>query len=360
MPQFRLPRIEYGPKFTAAADVGEIIDWGLEGSGIPDRWKNTQGEDFLVAILDTGTPRHADLPEPAFSHNFAPRSSDPFDHHGHATHCAGIVGARANEKGIVGVAPKCRIGYCKVLGDDGSGDGRGIASGIHKAIDEGAHVVSMSLGGGYDRATDEAILDAVQAGIFVFCAAGNEGDIDGVNTIGYPARLATTIAISSYNRDGQISRYSSRGPEVDFVFPGEDILSCWPNGTYRKLSGTSMSAPFAAGLAALMLSAHKQAGAGVITPIRNNNDLREHWKRHAQDMGDAGHDRHWGWGIVKAGDLLDVIPDAPTPTPDGPIIDSRYVQVYIPASPYDIGINIAPGLREKAVALLGELSQGAA
>ena len=125
-------------------------------------------------------------PRAGFRANFS-RSNSIYDKVGHGTHVAGTIAARQDGRGVVGWAPKCSLGVCKVLGDDSSGGDAGIAAGIRYAADNGAHIINLSLGGGFSRAVHEACLDAIQAGVFVICAAGNEGAIDGINTIGYPA-----------------------------------------------------------------------------------------------------------------------------------------------------------------------------
>jgi len=108
------------------------------------------------------------------------------------------------------------------------------------------------------------------------------------------------------------------------AFPGEDILSTWPNNTFREISGTSMACPAACGLTALMLSytdAAEKAGKQV-THVRNNRELRELWQAHGQDMGTPGKDTSFGWGtpdahgIVRAG-VHQAIPD-PEPVPGDP------------------------------------------
>lgn len=295
----RLPPIIYGEKVYLASELQDFVDWGLKLHNVPELQKATQGEGVKVAILDTGRPDHFDCPEPIFSHNFTQYRSDA-DGNGHSTHCAGILAGRANGKGVLGVAPAAQVGFCKVLGDDGSGSNQSIVAGIDKAIAEGVDIISMSLGGGYDRSIEAAIKRAVKAGIFVITAAGNDGAQGNENTIGFPARLDDTIAVAAYNERGLLSDFSSRGPEIDVAFPGEEILSCWLGGKYRRLSGTSMACPFAAGVVALMLSyQRKLAAAGkIVSPVVTAMDLQNRFAQYAIDKGPKGRDRDWGFGTV--------------------------------------------------------------
>lgn len=296
----RIPTYTLGPQIFMARDVADRQPWSLVKHRIPDLFAQTKGKGITVAILDTGAWRHRDLPEPVFAANFT-RSATVFDKQGHGTHVAGIVGARLDGAGVVGWAPECNLGCCKVLGDDGSGDDDGIAKAIYYAAEHGAAIINMSLGGGYSAKIEQACKDVVQQGIFVICAGGNEGDL-GYNTISYPARLPEALAIASYRKDGTISEFSSRGPEIAMAFPGEDILSTWLNNTFREISGTSMAAPAASGLTALMLAAHRDDSVNYA--VHNNRELREHWKQHAQDMGQPGFDTSFGWGIPDASGIV--------------------------------------------------------
>lgn len=279
------------PPYTVDSDVmslagDERIDWGLEMNKIPDEWAGSTGKGILVAVLDTGAASHVDLPEAAFAHNCTPsRAVDDFQ--GHATHCAGIIGARANDQGVVGVAPDCNIGYCKVLGDNGSGSTTWIAKGVRLAIKEGANVISMSIGGGYSQDVEYAINEAVEAGIIVFAAAGNSG-YRGRNSIDYPGKLKNTICVAAYRRDGRISDFSSGGQEIDIACPGEQILSTFLRNSYRMMSGTSMATPFGAGLCALML----EDGQGP----KSLNQARDMFKANCEDRGPSGFDVRYGFG----------------------------------------------------------------
>lgn len=315
----RLPPMRIDPVTFSADQLADPVPWSMEVHKIPEVQRLTLGENMKVAILDTGAADHPDLPKPIFAENFS-RSPTPWDRQGHATHVAGTLGARGKLKGV---APAVQIGYCKVLGDDGSGASSGIARGFYFAISQRVNVISASLGSSMDDPQiARAVKDAIEAGILVICAAGNEGVIidrftgKPINTVGYPARHA--VAIASYNRDGEISDYSSRGPEVDVAFPGENILSTWPGGGYKQISGTSMACPFASGVAVLRLS--YQTANPSIKPIRNNADLEREFRAAAEDRGPAGRDTDWGDGVVDVmkfvkGGLADA-----TPTPKPPVL----------------------------------------
>lgn len=284
------PQLWHLPPFIIESDVLSLagdqkVDWGLRMNDIPEQWEKSRGKGILVAVLDTGRGDHVDLPDPVFSFDFT--GSHDRDRNGHSTHCAGIIGARDNDTGVVGVAPECEIGYCKVLSDGGSGSTTWIARGIRRAVAEGANVISMSIGGGYSEDVQLACQEAIEAGCFIFAAAGNSG-FRGRNSIDYPGKLEETICVAAYREDGRIADFSSGGEQVDIACPGEKILSTYPGNQYRIMSGTSMATPFGAGLCALML----EDGMGPKSMVQ----LREVLKANSEDMGAAGPDVRFGFG----------------------------------------------------------------
>lgn len=291
-PIFRLPPFQ--TLLVSAVSLTETIDWGLALARIPEAWAKTRGAGVRVAILDTGLAIHPDLAGGVLdAKSFV--GGDYYDRSGHGTHCAGIVGARQDGQGVVGVAPLCDLLIGKVLDDSGSGLGAGIAAGIRWAMSAGADVISMSLGSPQDDPQIvRAIRDATAAGCFVIAAAGNSGRRDDVNS---PGRLPETIAVGAHDRNGRPAEFSSRGPQIDISAPGVDILSTHLNRGYARLSGTSMATPFVAGVTALVLALHRQTERAK-TPLRNVQDLREHLRRTARDAGTPGHDDETGFGLI--------------------------------------------------------------
>jgi len=288
------------PPFTLTAevepaDVKEIIDWGLQSLGIPDIWKDTQGEGVKVAVLDTGVDlEHPDLKAALVgSKDFT--GDGVQDGNGHGTHCSGIVLARQDGKGVIGVAPKAQLLIGKVLSNRGSGTLKGIADGIDWALEQGADIISMSLGArSGSPVLEKAVRKIIDNGKIVIVAAGNDGS--GRDTINYPGAYKDVICVGSINREMRRSRFSSTGANLTVVAPGEDILSCYPPKKFAKLSGTSMATPFVAGLAALILAKHRKHGGK--TPCENQKQMFEHLTKVALDVEDKGWDKNTGWGIV--------------------------------------------------------------
>ena len=310
-PIYRLPSDLTRPSIILKA-LADVVDWGVAAYHIPDHWKQTQGQGVKVAMLDTGV----DETHPALAgaiddaRDFTSSRSGPADQNGHGTHTAGIVAAR---KDLLGVAPQCRLLIGKVLGDDGSGSGDGVAAGIDWACDAGADVISMSLG---SPQADPQIFAAIQRanakGKFIVCAAGNDGAAS-QDSVNYPGRWKQTVSVAAVDRDGHLCTFSSRGPEVDIAAPGEDILSTYLDGKYARLSGTSMATPFVAGVTALLVAVHRGA-TNSKTPLNNDSDLREHLERTATAVGFTGHDDGYGWGLINPDGLL-TADDATPPTP---------------------------------------------
>ncbi len=291
--RFRLPpyRVE-----SVTIALAETVDWGLSNYQIPQQWRDTRGQGVRVAVLDTGVEeQHPDLKDSIDeARDFTGSMFGPSDRAGHGTHVAGTIGARRNQTGVIGVAPECRLLIGKVLGDDGSGRDDQVAAGIDWACDSGADILSMSLGSPQPSAAIAAAIQrAVAKGKFVICAAGNSGR---PNSVDYPAKLPETVAVGAVDRHGRVARFSSQGDEVDICAPGEDVLSTYLNGSYAKLSGTSMATPFVSGVVALMLAKHRLNGGQ--SPIHNNQQLIAHLQKSATDAGPTGKDPSYGYGLI--------------------------------------------------------------
>jgi subtilisin family serine protease len=298
LPNFKVTREVKNEELLGkiAEEVPERINWAGSILGIPDVWRLTQGEGAKVAILDTGVDAdHQDLADAIVDKkDFTGDGIE--DENGHGTHCAGVVGARLNGVGFVGVAPKSELYIGKVLANNGSGAYSWISEGIYWATESGVDIISMSLGGsGSDSELYKAIQYALFHGVFVICAAGNEGSLF-MNSIGYPGRYGGVITVASHDRNGNPSGFSSRGGEVDVMAPGSDIWSTYKKGGYAELSGTSMATPFVAGLAALIVAKHNSSSSNG-TPIANNEDMKNHLLRMATHPGH--HDNQSGYGPLQ-------------------------------------------------------------
>jgi subtilisin len=238
------------------------IPWGVKRVNAAGAWDVNTGKGVKVAIIDTGIDyTHPDLAAHyAGGYNAVSSTSTPLDDHGHGTHVAGTVGAIRDAKGVVGVAPEAQLYAVKVLDAKGSGTYSNIIAGIQWAVDNKIQVINMSLGGSSGTpALASAMTAADKAGVTIVCAAGNSSGV-----VGYPARYPEAIAVSASDSTDKITSFSCRGPEIAFIAPGANINSCYKGGGYKAMSGTSMSSPHVAGLAALAIA----SGAGTPAQVR--------------------------------------------------------------------------------------------
>ena len=251
------------------------VPWGVFRVNAAGLWNVTEGAGVKVAVIDSGVNyNHEDLKanyvdganySGLISGIFGVKFGDPMDDNGHGTHVAGTIAAARNGKGVVGVAPKAKIYSVKVMNKDGSGSLSSIIIGVEWAVKNKMNIVNMSLGGGpYVEAMHKAVKNAVDNGVTIIAAAGNDS-----GPVNYPAKYPEVIAVSASAPNDTIAPFSSRGPEIDVMAPGMWIYSTSMDGGYVELHGTSMACPHVAGLAALAYS------AGYRTPQSIRNILKK-------------------------------------------------------------------------------------
>lgn len=269
------------------------VDWGVSSYGIPSLWKQCQGEGVTVAVVDSGVAPHYALDEVVVDYRNFTTDSDVYDTLGHGTHCAGVIGAKTgNAKGI---APKCKIHSLKVLGHSGMGSNDAVAEAVRYATEIKCDIISMSLGSSRpDDHLHQAIKDAHEAGIIVVCAAGNDG-----GAVNYPAAFRETIGVGAVDKSGQVCEFSSRGKEIVVAAPGADITSTWLANGYATISGTSMAAPFVAGVLALYIASAKKDGEKI-----THKTVVDALSKTCKDAGAEGHDDVYGWGLLDPHRLL--------------------------------------------------------
>jgi subtilisin family serine protease len=187
------------------------------------------------------------------------------DQNGHGTHVAGIVGAKDNGIGVVGIAANATLVAVRVLNDTGAGYYSSIISGIDyvTANARSGDVMNLSLGGPSSRAIDDAVRRAAGRGIRIAVAAGNESQ----NTADIsPARLnyAGVYTVSAVDKRDAFARFSNYGLAVDAAAPGVSITSTRLGGGVVSMSGTSMATPHVAGL--LLLGKIHANGYAALDP----------------------------------------------------------------------------------------------
>src|SRR5215207_6374074 len=251
----------------AGSQPTQSVPWGVTrvhggpgtGSGSGTAWVIDTGLDSDHPDLNVDTSR---------SRNF---SSGPSfeDGNGHGSHVGGIIGAKDNSIGVVGVSPDATLVAVRVLNNAGSGSNSGVIAGVDYVAGAGSNgdVANMSLGGGVSQALDDAVVAAAATGVKFALAAGNESDNANNHS---PARAngQNVYTVSSFAKgtsandtDDPWSSFSNFGnPPVDFAEPGSAIPSTYKGGGYATLSGTSMATPHLAGI---LLGRAPQSGGTV-------------------------------------------------------------------------------------------------
>lgn len=289
------------PDFVAYAigvpsDAYFSTQWGMTKVQAPEAWDVTTGQSTIrIAILDTGVDQdHEDLSSKIVINKNFTTSSTVDDLYGHGTHVAGIAAAGTNNGlGVAGLGYDCVIMNVKVLDDNGSGYYSWIASGITWAADNGAKVISMSLGGSSGSSTlQSAVNYAWGKGAVIVAAAGNSGSAAPV----YPAYYSNCIAVAATDRNDAKASFSTYGSWVDVAAPGVSIFSTLPNHSnkigslnYGSLSGTSMATPHVAGLAGLVwATSYGISNTNVRNRIESTCDVI------------AGTGSYWQYGRINA------------------------------------------------------------
>ncbi len=259
-----------------------------DGNGYIDDWC---GWDFSDApeLADTAVGDYLD------------QDNDVEDENFHGTHVSGIVGAVGNNGvGVTGVCWNVKImpiraGFRTTAGQGYLQDDDAAAAIIY-AADNGCHVLNLSWGDpNYSPIIGDACNYAHSKGVTIVASAGNDpGPI-----LSYPAKLSHVISVGAINRNRNIAGFSSYGPDMDLVAPGEMVLSTYKldvGEQYYLQSGTSMSSPYVAGAAALLLSLH---------PGLSPDEVRSRLLTSTDDLGTPGVDIYYGHGLLNTRKLLE-------------------------------------------------------
>ncbi len=300
---------QWGMQNTGQNIGGKIGKAGADAN-LPAAWSITQGTDsVIVAILDSGQPvGAAAMPDFAgrlmAGYDYAYNDADPTDDHGHGSNVMSIATAKGNNGvGIAGVNWNCKILPVKILNSSNSGQYSWWVNGIRFAVDKGAKVLNMSVGGsGLSSALGDAIIYAHSKGAIVVVCMMNTNN----NVSYYPAAFPESIAVGAINNQGaravpfcfSTTSGSNFGSHLHVVAPGEQV-SGYRNtdGAVTNWCGTSQATPIVSGIVSLMLS---------VQPTLTFDEVRTILKNTAIDgVGSAsedapGWDMYYGWGRVNA------------------------------------------------------------
>jgi len=279
-------------------DDPQTLGWEIKKLGVDKQWSKSRGAGVVVAVIDTGCDtQHPDIKNNVVGgYDFIKNKSEVIDRNGHGSHVCGTIAGEDNGVGMVGVAPQAKILALKALNDNGSGRMDHIAKAIKYAADHGADIITMSLGSGYKCPRIEKSIEyAEKKKCLIFCAAGNSGaDVD----IMYPAKFKKTFSIGAIDKNFNRGSFTCSGDSLDFLSPGVDIMSIVPNNKYALMTGTSMSNPFASGVAALYLSEYKEKNNGARMSMQ---EMMSKLKKNAIPLANKSFNsrKYQGFGIIK-------------------------------------------------------------
>lgn len=317
------------------------LQWNMKSSKVNEAWELTTGDNSLtVAVIDSGVdPNHPDLsPHLLTLEDVWARTqgsdifTDPFsrqtinfggkDGNGHGTHVTGVIGAVMNNgQGVAGVAGGgIKILPIKATDYSGNTDAAVLTNAFQTAINKGAHIINISIGGPRSKSTralEDVVKQALDKGIPIIAATGNESARfrNSIQPVSVPAGYPGVIAIGAHTEFNRVASYSNGGVEVDMVAPGgggrdlrrgegQQIWSTWPTYAtseffakrttsthFAATSGTSMACPHVTGVVALMRSRE---------PLLSPQQIRARLIATADDIETPGFDTATGYGKLNA------------------------------------------------------------
>ncbi|MFE2635649.1 type VII secretion-associated serine protease mycosin [Streptomyces scopuliridis] len=308
------------PVSTAVADSDQCTypgkkyegrPWSLQRVQLDELWTQSRGKGVRVAVIDTGVDVKNPQLKTAVDTKSGKNMMDPdlkddngdklergkedgtTDTVGHGTKIAGIIAARPTAgTGFVGLAPEATIIPIQQNDADGNGTTRTLAQAIDYAVNQAeADVINIS----QDTADavkptpllEQAVNNALDKEVVVVASAGNDG-LGGNVKETYPASYPGVLAVASSDRNNERAAFSQSGEFVGIAAPGVDMVSTVPGGGHCADNGTSFSAPYVAGVAALIKSKHKDwTQEQIVAQIQQT-----------AERSIAGHDRLVGWGVV--------------------------------------------------------------
>ncbi|MER6317918.1 type VII secretion-associated serine protease mycosin [Streptomyces sp. NPDC001581] len=300
--------------------------WALQRLLLDELWAQTKGKDkngagVRVAVIDTGVdranPQLAGALDTGAGKDFVdPKGGDgTADTVGHGTKVAGLIAARPQEgTGFVGLAPDATIIPIRQNDGQGKGNALSLSQAIDHAVSKGAQVINVSQDTDAQLSPDselgKSVQRAIAANVVVVASAGNDG-MTGEKRKTYPAAFPGVLAVAASDRNNERAAFSQPGDFIGVAAPGVDMVSTVPGFGQCIDNGTSFSAPYVAGVAALLRAEHGDWSAEqIVWQIQNT-----------AERSINGHDDYVGWGIVDPVRALSQdqeVPKAPVPDPGPP------------------------------------------
>jgi len=264
----------------------ELSNWAFQSLEIKRLWEKTRGGKSKVLVIDTGCI-HSDI-HPVETEDFTGEGRE--DKNGHGTWVSGCIGASGD---FLGIAPSSQLYVAKALDKNGVGYDIWFRKALEWGLKKDVGVVNISAGSEDNEGEyDDILAEYYKRKKIVVCAAGNES-----NRVDSPANSKYTLAVGAVNKSWQRASFSDWGPRLTVMAPGVDLLGCFRNDSYVRLTGTSMASPIIAGVLAL-----KKA----ITPNFGVEECLEYFKRSCDDIERPGWDERTGWGIINPKKFLEI------------------------------------------------------
>jgi subtilisin family serine protease len=246
--------------------MGNEDKWWLKNFNISEIWsKGFTGKGIKIAVLDTGISYpHPDLElDPELFKDVTNSVSGPNDLQGHGTHCIGIIKASDNTIGSTGIAYNSLIYPCKITHDEDGDTTDYLIKGINWAISQNVDIISISKGDPFEDSNLEAVItEADNQGILVVASSGNKTPGYASDHIYYPARYPVTLSVGGIDENNSPLSDSILTGETNIYAPGKEILSTYPNNSFKPLSGSSQATPYVAGICALILEFERRKQPG--------------------------------------------------------------------------------------------------
>ncbi|WP_275411836.1 type VII secretion-associated serine protease mycosin [Winogradskya humida] len=282
---------------VAAPVIGDSVraeQWHLKTLNVAGAWNYSTGEGVTVAVIDSGVDAdHVDLQGQVLKglDLVDPEGDGDTDLVGHGTTVSAIIAGRSDDNaGVVGIAPKAKILPVRVLDRENRyDDAMIVAKAVRWAVDNGARVINLSLGGNGSSAALAAALDYAFAKDVVVVACTGNASTSTSTGVWYPAREPGVIAVAGMEKDGtDLWSGSITGKETVVTAPATQLVGARPDG-YWRVQGTSFAAPMVSATAALIRSRWPTMPAGEVV----NRILKT-----AKDRGVPGRDDEYGYGMV--------------------------------------------------------------
>jgi type VII secretion-associated serine protease mycosin len=297
------------PGAPAGADATRDLQWHLRFLKVTDAHRLSQGAGVTVAVIDTGVDaRHPDLTRNVLTGmDFYNPGDGRRDEDGHGTEMAALIAAHGRGgSGVLGVAPQAKILPVRVGASEFAFLDRH-AQGIRWAVERGAKVICVAIGGGDSAELRAAIQAAIAADVVVVAGAGN---LPRARRVEFPAATPGVVAAAGVDQAGNHASVSVTGPELVLAAPAVKVVSADIDAGYSEGEGTSASTAIIAGVAALVRARYPNLSAPEVIHRMTATAI---------DKGPAGRDSEYGFGLVDPVGALtkDVPPLAASSSPAG-------------------------------------------